>query len=541
MTRIGATSLQSAYPKCFRAGLVLTLWAIATAAVSCGGGSVSTTPPPPSIPSVPTSVHATAGDGQVTLSWSAASGATSYNIYWATTGGVTKANGTRITTTTTPYVATGLTDGTTYYYVVTAANQAGESAASSQVSAVPVGADTCVATTPATLLSCAAEIQAGARSVIEVEGTLLCSGPGACAVSINGAPVTIRGAEGASIRRVDHHDYPLLQVLNSPQATITDLVIDEDADVPCTPVSNTNPPVQNPACARTIDIYGVADVSLDHLTIANSKSIAAFLNTCGSASITHLRFISAYQFGLEITGLTGSLSVQDSLFWHSASNGFVLYDAHGVPQAPLLLSRSLFEHNHRADVYYVCGPQGNEQCSGGQLLISGKVDDLRIENSVIDLGSSDASATPVGGVEINTPSVHDVTFAGNDIHTHGMWGVYVNPNPSDLANVVFQNNKLYDNGLDPAYLGIDIGNFPAGVVIESGTCHSANCATVPVGALWALPGGNVSWASNDLANPTVTVNGTPVATAVEGQITAAPGATVVLSDGSTEIDRLTVP
>jgi hypothetical protein len=512
---------------------------MAIAMTGCGGGGGGATPP--TIPTTPAGIQTAAGDGQVTISWSAAAGATSYNIYWSTTSGVTKTNGTKISAAATHYVATGLTNGTTYFYVVTAVNQAGESPESSQVNAVPVGADTCVATTPATLLKCAADAQSGAHPVIEIEGTLLCSGAAACQVSINGMPVTIRGASGAAIQRIDHHDYPLLQVINAPSAAISNLVIDEDASVACTPVSATNPPVENPSCGRTIDIYGVQDVTLDHLTIANSKSQAVFLNTCGNASVTHVRFIAAYLFGLEITGLTGSLLVQDSLFWHSASNGFVLFDAHGTAQAPLLVSRSLFEHNHRADVYYVCGPQGNELCSGGQLLVNGKVDFLRVENSVIDLGSSDIGTAPVGGVEINPTSVNDLTFAANDIHSHGMWGVYADPNPTDFAGVSFLDNKLYDNGSDPAYLGVDIGNFPAGVVSESGTCRNATCATVPVGALWALPGGSVSWTSNDLASPMVAVNGAGVATTASGQTNAAPGATVVLSDGSTEIDRLIVP
>ena len=531
--------MQSAYGACLRARLVLTLLAVAGTSAGCGGGGGSTTPP--SIPAVPTGVQAAAGDSQVTISWSAEADAASYNIYWSTADGVTRANGTRISATATPYIATGLTDGTTYYYIVTAVNQAGESAASAQVSVVPVAANACVATTPASLLSCAAEVQAGTRSVIEIEGTLVCSGAGACKVSINGMPVTIRGAVGASIQRIDHHDYPLLQVINSPQATISNLVIDEDATVSCTPVSPTNPPVENPSCGRSLDLYGVSDVTLDHLTIAGSKSVAAFLDTCGNASVTHVRFVSSYLFGLEITGLTGTLVVQDSLFWHSASNGLVLFDAHGTSQAPLLLTRSLFEHNNRADVYYVCGPQANALCSAGQLLINGKVDFLRVEKSVMRLGSSDIGATPVGGVEINTPSIHDLTFAGNDIHTHGMWGVTLDSNPVDVARISFVDNKLYDNGRDPAYLGVDIGNFPSGVMTESGDCHSAGCAIVPVGALWALPGGAVSWVSNDLANPTVAVNGTAVATAANGQITAASGATVVLLDGSTEIDRLIVP
>jgi Fibronectin type III domain len=525
---------QWAYRRAVRILIVLVM-----AGTGCSSGDGGTTPP--TIPATPTGVQVAAGDGQVTLSWAGTTGAASYNIYWSTSGGVTTANSARITAAVSPFVATGLTDGTTYYYVVTAVNSAGESPASSQVSAVPITPDTCVASTAAGLVDCAQDIQAGTRSLIEVEGALVCTGAAACLVSITGVPVNIRGADGASIRRIDHHDHPLFQVNNSPRVAITDLVIDEDAAVECLPVSASNPPVENPSCARTIDLYGVTEVSLSHLTIANSKSVAAFLNTCGSASITHVRFISPELFGLEITGLTGTLLVEDSLFWHAASNGLVLFDAHGTAQTPLLMTQNLFEHNHRADVYYTCGPQGTSQCPGGQLLISGQVDFLSVESSVIRLGSSDNTATPVGGVEINTPAVHDVTFTGNDIHTHSMWGVYVNSNPSDLARVSLVNNKFYDNGLDADYLGVDIGNFPAGVVTESGTCHSADCATVRFGALWALPGGQVLWASNDLANPIAAVNGMPVATTANGQVSAPQGATVVLFDGATLVDRLTVP
>ena len=111
-------------------------------AVNLGGESIASsqvnaTPLPP-VPSVPTGVSASAGDTQNTVTWSAVTGATSYNIYWSTTPGVTTANGTKITGATSPYTHTGLTNGTTYYYIVTAANLGGESIASSQVSASPL-------------------------------------------------------------------------------------------------------------------------------------------------------------------------------------------------------------------------------------------------------------------------------------------------------------------------------------------------------------------------------------------------------------------
>jgi len=96
--------------------------------------------PPPAVPAAPTGVTATGGTKQVTISWPAVSGATSYNIYWSTTSGVTTANGTKITGATSPAVQTGLSDGTTYYYVVTAVNNVGESAASVQVAATTLAA-----------------------------------------------------------------------------------------------------------------------------------------------------------------------------------------------------------------------------------------------------------------------------------------------------------------------------------------------------------------------------------------------------------------
>gem|GEM_PF-658645 len=92
--------------------------------------------PAPTVPLAPGNVAATRGDGQVTVSWDTVSGMT-YNVYFSTTSGVTKANGTPLTGKTTPFMHTGRTNGTTCYYVVTAVNANGESVESTQVSATP--------------------------------------------------------------------------------------------------------------------------------------------------------------------------------------------------------------------------------------------------------------------------------------------------------------------------------------------------------------------------------------------------------------------
>lgn len=90
-----------------------------------------------SAPSAPTNVTATVGNEQITISWNSVSGATSYNIYYSTSAGVTIGTGTKISNVTSPYTHTGLTNDTTYYYVVTAENSYGESDESSEVNATP--------------------------------------------------------------------------------------------------------------------------------------------------------------------------------------------------------------------------------------------------------------------------------------------------------------------------------------------------------------------------------------------------------------------
>ncbi len=108
--------------------------------IASGVFTGGTLPPPPAVPVAPTGLTATGGTGQVSLTWTAVSNATSYNIYCATASGVTTANGTKIPATTSSYVQTGLTAATTYYYIVTALNGAGESVASTQVSAATASA-----------------------------------------------------------------------------------------------------------------------------------------------------------------------------------------------------------------------------------------------------------------------------------------------------------------------------------------------------------------------------------------------------------------
>lgn len=87
------------------------------------------------VPAAPAGLKATAGNGKVSLSWTPSSGADSYKVKRSTTSG--SSYSVIASPATAGYTDNGVTNGTTYYYVVSAVNQAGESANSAQVSATP--------------------------------------------------------------------------------------------------------------------------------------------------------------------------------------------------------------------------------------------------------------------------------------------------------------------------------------------------------------------------------------------------------------------
>lgn len=90
------------------------------------------------IPPAPYAIYAGPDNGQVQLRWNEAFNATSYNVKRSTTSG--SGYTTIATVSNTTYTDTNVSNGTTYYYVVTAKNSAGESGNSIADSATPQAA-----------------------------------------------------------------------------------------------------------------------------------------------------------------------------------------------------------------------------------------------------------------------------------------------------------------------------------------------------------------------------------------------------------------
>ena len=89
-----------------------------------------------SAPKTPSNLTASSGNTKCTLNWNAVANVSSYEVYQSTTPNVST-SGSGIEVTNSTYEVSGLQNGTTYYFVVTASNNNGTSNPSSEVSCIP--------------------------------------------------------------------------------------------------------------------------------------------------------------------------------------------------------------------------------------------------------------------------------------------------------------------------------------------------------------------------------------------------------------------
>lgn len=115
--------------------VVLFAFAVLSGIAGCSsdsGGEIADPPP------IPASVVATPGNERVIVEWSGVSNAMVYNLHWSTDANFSTASVTTINDVRSPYTHTQLSNGTAYYYAVTAVGQGGESRLSAIAQAIPV-------------------------------------------------------------------------------------------------------------------------------------------------------------------------------------------------------------------------------------------------------------------------------------------------------------------------------------------------------------------------------------------------------------------
>jgi len=100
------------------------------------------------VPEAPTGPTVTSGDGHVQLSWTASRTTISYQVFVGTAAGGEATTPVVTGVTDTKVDITGLTNGTEYFFTVSAVNEAGAGAPSAEVNAIPTGPSSPPTTTP---------------------------------------------------------------------------------------------------------------------------------------------------------------------------------------------------------------------------------------------------------------------------------------------------------------------------------------------------------------------------------------------------------
>jgi hypothetical protein len=155
--------------------------------------SGSDTPPPAIIPDTPTILSATPSDGQVEIAFTppTSDGGSTILFYTVKTIGRTDVSGAG-----SPIAVTGLTNGTTYTFSVSATNAVGESAASATTTATPLtvpdaptGVSATAGNTQATVSFTAPVSNGGAA----ITGYTVTSNPGGFTATGSSSPLTVTG------------------------------------------------------------------------------------------------------------------------------------------------------------------------------------------------------------------------------------------------------------------------------------------------------------------------------------------------------------
>ncbi|MDR9857582.1 S-layer homology domain-containing protein [Paenibacillus sp. VCA1] len=168
-------------------------------AASASSGAVTPVPPAPGAPVMKPPV---AGNGQVALAWDPVDEATGYKIFQSENPDAIDTEVATVTGSVYNYLATGLTNGTTYYFAVKATNLGEDSPASLPVSATPV-------TTPAAPTNVKAVAGNGEATITftppadnggrPITGYEVTAQPGGMIVTGAASPITVTGlTNGAS-------------------------------------------------------------------------------------------------------------------------------------------------------------------------------------------------------------------------------------------------------------------------------------------------------------------------------------------------------
>jgi hypothetical protein len=454
-----------------------------------------------SAPSAPTNLSATAGNQQASLSWTAGGGATSYNVKRGTaSGGPYTTVGSPAGTT---YADTSLTNGTAYYYVVTAVNATGESGNSNQATATPKAAPTAPAT-PLNLtatggnqqVSLAWTTSTGATSY-NVKRATITGGPYTTVASPAGISYT-----DTTVTNGTTYYYVVTAVSASGESANSNQASATPSATPPAPAPPTNPGTSS--CATPISAVNTAgntNVVGDGTPVSCTESAFEAAIAAGGV-VTFNCGPSPYKLVLSSTKSITQDTVIDG-------GNLVTLDGGGQVRQ-LLLNTNNFDattptltlqnislaNGHGTDNAGTGAPTGGGAVYryGGTL----NVINSQFINNIGPASGQDSAGGAIYSVGVGTTTVVGSTFQGNQASDGGALG---NLGASvDLVNDTIQGNKATGTGGNPGNGGNGGGVYMDGahiVITMCGTDIDSNQGNAYGGGLFFVDDATAGTAAID--------------------------------------------
>ena len=251
-------------------------------------------------------------------------------------------------------------------------------------------------------------------------------------------------------------------------------------------------PMSSSCPSEAIAIVDSANVLVDQVKIENAKLFGIAIVGSSNITIRRSAFLRSDLHGIWVarTPASRGLHVENNQFIDIRSNGAMLSGAPPDNSDTLgtnTITGNLFDHDHYAAVYHVCGPSGHDPCAGGELIIeqqskSFMIADNEFRHGVLDEDPSLARVIRVSGIEVAPAGVYSVMIRHNYFHNLSAGAVSVDAPTVAPQLKVIDNTFEYVGGLDAAIgearaLGENLGN----------------CQSEPAHCEWARPTGRLVW------------------------------------------------
>lgn len=347
---------------------------------------------------------------------------------------------------------------------------------------------TCVAYDVTTLSECVQKVNSSLADTINIKTLITCTDPQIpCGISLkSSSPSRLRtikifgsSPESGIKRTYDpgpthlNTDNYLVKISGASDAllsvSISNLSFEDSLDSCATP----------DLCANLISSSGVGSISIEKVHI--KRAINRGVDISGSKNV------SLYGSTIENTGespvyvryndmLPGKLLITDNTFKNNRGNVFVAFKGNSSDRS--VVSRNIFDHNHRWALFHTCPGAPDNACSGGQFLLEAGTENLDIlENNFIN-GGIENYCTQLGasGIEFQTGSMRGISIFSNKFQNNTGAAIAFNPNMQFISDVSIRDNSFIRNqrGDIVFFSGESASRYG---VVSSDNCIDETCLT----------------------------------------------------------------